>query len=442
MKSSITLLLAAFGILNTTLAQHNSVMNLFPELQQSGFYANPAYHPQCKTAISMPVLGHLNLGAYNTGLQLNRLVAENPDYSIDQAANDLEDINFIGSTFNVSHAMTGFRVGKAWLRTGVSENIYLQFDYPRELFRMVMGGLDVYDFSNGPVSISGTGVQFMHYRSLDFGVSLPLFEEKLNIGINARYINGLGALWTKESNLTALVDTASNTIALDGRFDMYSSGTLTFLEEDLDFLPAATYLFNKQNHGAAVDLGLQLKLTEKLSVSAAVNNVGVIGWRSRNANYQTDSLNLVFSEPDVDEISENEGEQTDYFTATLDSLNRVFGQLKNTDRFNMPLPVNFNATAAYQLNEKYSVHVQMMAQRYFNEFYSNIGAGFKAKPAKWVALLPTATLWNMKDLNFGIGIILKPGPVQFSFFFDNLYGLISPDAQRNASAGMGINFVF
>lgn len=442
MKTKITLVLMNAFLGLTALGQHNSGLNLMPELQHSGFYSNPAFRPEYKTAVSMPVLGNINLAAYNTGLQLNRLVSEDPDYTIDEATNDLDDINFMGSTFNVSHAMTGFKVGKAWLRTGIHENVYLQFDYPRELFRMVMGGFDIYDFSKGPVAINGMGVQFMHYRSFDVGVSLPFFEEKLNVGVNLRYINGLGALWTKESGLTAILDTTNNTVGMQGQLDLYSSGTLTFLEEDLDLVPATSYFLNKQNHGVAADLGATFKVTEKLQVSAAVNNVGFIAWRSRNVNYQTDSLNLVLPEPDFDDISDSETDQNEYFGSVLDSLAISLEQTKNTEKFNMPLPVNFNASVSYALNEKNSIHVQFMAQRYFEEMYTNIGAGYKIKPVKWFTFLPTATLWNMSDLNFGFGMILKPGPVQFSFLFDNLYGLISPDAQRNASGGMGINFVF
>jgi len=442
MKNKFTLALIISFLGFSAKGQHNSGLNLMPELQLSGFYSNPAFRPEYKTALSMPVLGNINLAAYNTGLQLNRLVSENPDYTIEEAANDLNDINFLGSAFTVSHAMTGFKVGKAWLRTGIHENIYLQFDYPRELFRMVMGGFDIYDFSKGPVAIDGMGVQFMHYRSLDFGVSLPFFEEKLNVGVNLRYINGLGALWTKESGLTAILDTTNNTVGLQGKLDMYSSGTLTFLEEDLDLVPATSYFFNKKNHGAAADLGVTLKLSDKLQLSAAVNNVGFIGWKSRNANYQTDTLKLRLPEPDFNDISDSEAAQNEYLGAALDSLAFSLTQIKNNDKFNMPLPVNFNAAASFTLNEKNSVHVQIMAQRYFEEIYANIGAGFKTKPTKWLTLLPTATLWNLSDLNFGLGLILKPGPVQISFLFDNLYGLISPDAQRNASAGLGINFVF
>jgi hypothetical protein len=422
--------------------QHGAVMNLLPELQQSGFYSNPAYRPAYKTAFSMPVLGHLNIGAYNTGLQLNRMVAENPDYSTEDALNDLNTLNHIGSTFNVSHAMTGFKVGNAWLRAGVHENVYLQLDYPRELVKLALEDWDAYNFDKGPISIIGTGVQFLHYRSYDFGLSLPFMEERLNIGINARYINGLGAIWTKNSALGLSVDTVAASAGFFGVLEMYTSGALTFLEEDLDWVPATSYFFNKQNHGGAVDLGVDFKMNDHIRISGALNNVGWIGWKNRNSNFIIDTLNVKVALPDINDLQDNESVQNEFFVSFLDTLDFAMTDVKTTEKFNMPLPANANLAIHLIFNEKHSLHVQMIRQRFFNEIYSHAGAAYRWRATKWFTFLGSATIWNMQDPNFGLGMVFKPGPVQLSFMFDNLFGLISPDAQRNASTAFGLNFVF
>ncbi|MBA3900620.1 MAG: hypothetical protein H0X62_10485, partial [Bacteroidetes bacterium] len=221
---------------------------------------NPAFFPESKVNIGIPIISSIYFSASNSGFSYNDVD------DIDKTVRRLADRNYMSVYNKINLIDFGFRIkDKNYFSLNITEHFMARVTYPRDLFLLAWEG-------NGETllgqraNMDALGFDFMHYREYGLGYSRKLLDEKLSIGGRVKYLSGFQNFWTKRSQLGLYTDTENYAITLDGALEINSSGFDDISRGEFDYMDMAV---NAGNHGFGLDLGVNYEYSDKFSVSAA-----------------------------------------------------------------------------------------------------------------------------------------------------------------------------
>lgn len=441
LKKIFVVLLTLIG--GSSFAQEDFLLYSFDNLPQ-GHYVNPAFRPMSKGYLAMPVM-NTYLGASHSGFKLTNLVTIRPDDSLeltpDVAIEKMADLNYVKATLNNEIIGFGFKVKESFLTFSLANKASFRFMYPKDLFRLAFEG-NGSSLLGERASIDGLGIDMLSYLEFAVGYNRT-FNEKLTLGGRLKYIQGLGAVYTKHSQLGLHTDETTFDLTLDGQLTINSSNLDVYKLAPLvgfEYLPYLVFygLEDMPNHGIGVDLGGNYKLNDKISLSASVLDLGVIKWNSNVSNYSSDSVSFTFKGVDINEFL---SDSSDVLQSIQDSLSSVFGYSTNEDAFTTPLFTRFYIGGNYQITEKIGVGANWYSEFVHRRYRGALTLSGSAQVAEWFRVGMNYTYYSRDYFNLGLGFSINGGPFQFYAISDNLLGLFIPQANKNWHARFGINFL-
>jgi len=203
-------------------------------------------------------LANLNFGIGSSGPQYNNILTNVGGGTFTLNANDLldevNDNNVVRSALGVETIHAAGKFGDVVISLG-------------HAFRF-----------NGVVNNS--------YNEYALGLSYGL--DKLRVGIRAKYLTGIQDVSTSFSRIRLL--TRDDIYQLDFNND-FVVNTSNFLDynslEDITFdFNGPSFLFNS-NTGFALDLGLEYQLTETMTASISIIDLGSISWNEGVSNFRS-----------------------------------------------------------------------------------------------------------------------------------------------------------
>jgi hypothetical protein len=447
--SSVFLLMLITVI--TSWGQHSTTLYYMTGIPQKTF-VNPALQPDARIFMGVPGISMLNIQSGNTGFSFNDLMTKTDTSFSPDMDKMLNRMPRVGNLYtNVYYQPIAFGFGflkKGYFTFAMAPVFNLEFYYPRDLFGLVWKGNGHPDYLGKRISWDGMGLEMSLTNEISLGYSHQI-TKRLTVGARYRYINGLANIYTERFN--AGITTDSNTFAmsidLDTRinasapfinfdsitsFQMPDYSTQQWLDQSLDYL--------KKSSGSAIDIGVTYMLLKRIFLSASVNNIGSITWAGNPFSLQTKG-NFNFNGMDVSGLIN--GDSTEQFDpqVLLDSLMNSFSMDTLREKYIQPLNPSVNLGAAFYLSKDDAFGFLWRNQFYHGVWYPKMTLSYNHQFLRILSVSGTYDIERGSYKNFGAGIALKLGPVQYYLITDNALAFAFPLDAKKIHIVTGMNWL-
>lgn len=243
----------------------------------------------------------------------------------------------------------------------------------------------------------------------------------------AKFLTGVSALRTDPDHTAASVFTSPDIyqLSLHTDYGFYSSSIISSIDTsdlgfDLTLADVKRKLFSK-NTGAAFDIGVQIKVNERLTLDASVLDLGAkINWDTK-ANYFLSQGDYGYEGqvfPGTDIVN---GADSLDFNTKLDTLNDIFHFEKSASR--LALHCHCPAILAnFKLSDRWTLGlVGYFTRKEDARNAVSIGGSARWKPLRWLSLGAMYSVNQRSATNIGLHTAAKIGPLQLYFASDNLF---------------------
>ncbi len=408
---------------------------------------NPAFFPENKKfVIGLPGIG---LDAAHSGdVSYKDIFVKDGDRTLINFSNALAKLdpsNTVQFEQRVETVSLGIRLpGKIWLSAGHANRLSGSIIYPKTLPALIWDGNAQYIGQTVDIALQ-TDISNWNEWSVGLAKSIG----KLKLGVRAKYLSGSTALLTDDAHKNATVTTSNDIyqLSLATDYGFYASSFISAIDTagfgfDLTLGDLKSKTFSK-NTGFALDLGLQYKLNESITLDFGLLDLGgKIKWKESSnyflsqGDYQFDGAVI----PGADIIN---GSDSIDFTTKLDTLNDIFNFQKTAQEFETRLPLRAYLGGSYAFSKHWTFGLSAYFQKKPDD-KANVAVGASAswKPIKMVTLGAMYSVNKRSAANLGFHLVLKPGPVQVYFASDNLLNAFSVKNTPAVNLRTGLSLIF
>jgi hypothetical protein len=432
-------------------AQHGQVM-YYMNLPQNHLL-NPARRPSNAVYIGLPVLSGIKAGTGNNFFDLSDIIANDPltdslitilhpDYNIDDFLSTLSQQNYLEVSAAVQTLGVGFNIGKdGYMFIDINERAEGNLTIPGDLFTLIFKGNE--SFAGSTIDLSSLGGRMQYFREAGIGFSTPL-SNKLRVGFKGKMLFGVASVSVDNNALAISVgenythsfeaDVAVN-ISAPVTISEDADKNITGIEIDDSQLQSTSqkinYFTGLRNLGMGLDIGAVYDITDRISLSASVIDLGYIKWKDyvNNINVQgefsfdgIDITDVVNGDKTIDELGQE----------MLDSLQNSVEITHTTDPFTTWLSPGVTFGASYTLNKTFSLGL-LSYTKFVNSnvrealtFSGNINLGTA------ISAGISYTISSGRYDNLGIGLAARAGIFQLYAIADRI-----PLAINNIDTGGG-----
>lgn len=457
MKQNLKQLLCAalFLISFSSFAQQNVTLYNMRSLPQR-MYANPALRPDAKMFINVPLLSshHINFG--NTSLNFDKLVetlepnGDSNTLNASKLGSLFNDRNLITLSYDLDVFHAGFKVGNNYFAVNGTLKNGMKFDYPGDFFDLVVQG-------NGGANLDrdfdlSVGFDAMQYFELGFAWNRDFMDDRLRLGARLKLLNGMNNFNTARSNLT--FNTASDDFTLTLKPDIEIRMASEFIPITNDGFfgdstgdpdPGVGSVFGFSNFGTGLDLGAVYEYSEKIHLSAALNNLGAIKWNTNTFIVRSSrpGQSVQFTGVQLDNILDSaDGEFGDILDQLGDSLNAQIDFDTLHDSYTTYLNPEFYLGANYNITKNHNAAILFYGNFYRKKFYPAATISINSRFTRILSASLTYSYLNKSFTNAGAGLSLSLGPTQWYFVSDNLFSAFRPSKHNNINLRFGMNLTF
>jgi len=432
--SRIILAISIF-ILDGLQAQNNISFFHLEDYVQQTTDVSPVYVP--KNSLSLGILPGIN-GVYasiSSDLPANLILTPDTNNS---NANDLNFQSIIdnlkGNHLNldvqqsINILQLSFKKEKGSFTFFANQKLNTNFSFSKNgIFNIANGGLRL---NNNQIlfddEINGTA-----FIEIGAGITRQFLNQKLAIGLKAKYIIGLANISTfDDGSLIIDIEDDYSWVINSKNAGIRSSSII----DDTD------NLFSLNNTGIGFDIGASYKILPNLEVELAINDIGSITWKNNVNEYLLDNVtDIVIDGVDLT----NDGDLEEEFFDKIEEATN--GRERNGGTYKTSLPTNSYLSVSYKLGFIHQFRATMFNRHTFTDNKPVLAAGYNLALKR-----TTYGVVGIKDevgnANLGINLATKLGPLQLYFASDNLVSTLSnlntPEKITKVNARVGINFVF
>lgn len=404
---------------------------------------NPAFFPNHRVVIGLPVISGIYLNVNNDGIAFNDIFFRNASDSLQLDTLGLPDKFRSSHRFRLNEQVQlfyfGLRTKRSYLSFGIHQVSESRFSFPGKLVSWAI---------RGPADLrnAGNSFDFSDFYSRGFAynqVSVSYAREiipNLRIGARFKYLLGIvsGETTQTEGTLTVGIDSVS---IQTGDLIMQTGGIDFFDQSNLTASDYVNYFLKGKNNGMAVDLGAVYQINNHLSVSAAINDLGSITWKDYTRTYQIDAINYTYRGFDLLDYFNNSNQQ--FLSQETDSLENLFNATETPGgQFTTSLIGKFYAGVNYRLLKVNNFSAQFYFDLFREEFNPAVSVGYTLQLGRLLSATIGATYQDRKIDNVGGGIVLKLGPNQIYATSDRVNSFYYPARASRGDAHLGMNLVF
>ncbi len=457
-KRILTSIVVAVVATTSVVAQDgNNTMFLLPN-SAIRYTLNPAYQPEFKSVVSIPVLGGFGFNFFDNSFGADEVLKHKTTPYGDSLILDIDDLRSkMRNDFRV-HFNTDFNLLSVAFKTG--KKGYSSIGIGVKVDGGLGFGHGLVDFlaeGNAPYigksqSLGDIMVDASVYAEAALGYSRKI-NDKLTVGGRLKILFGLMDVQTKRGELSLITPEGAENITLKADVEMYSSLPLSDLPvgkvdwesgfDNVDFDTDMLMDFTK-NMGFAVDLGATYQLNDDWTFGASINDLGFINWKANvykatiDSQYEWNGADISNSinknDPDYIEIE-------DSFDNLLDSLKDSFVlNALNNESYSKMLKVKVNLYATYHLNQRVNFSALVRGVKMSDKFYPSMTLSANTRPLKNLGISVSYSAYQGNFANIGVGIAPRFFGFQPYLVVDNILAGNFTHA-RGASLRFGITFV-
>ena len=405
---------------------------------------NPAFTPDCKWYLGMPGLSSVDFNFNSNAFQFKEISTSlvpsrtSGKYTVDvtKLSDVLNNGAFVNLGVDVELLNFGFRVRKSMFSFSATEKIKSRVGIPKDFLKLALegnGGDNIgYDFN------FNFGLDVLHTRELALGYSRTFLNDKLTVGGRVKYVLGLNVINTAKNDI--VFRTNDRSFGYTVTADVEVNASTPFLDSTLMAEQQLTALVNNGNNGFGVDLGAKFNLTDKISLSASVVDLGVIKWQNSTSNIKSRNPGASFDYNGVD-VRDYLGYSVDAsagFAALQDTILDVFALDTSSNSFSTGLLGEFYLGGNFNLTKRHNAGILFYGSFNNKQFFPAVTLSWNSKIGRVLAVSASYSVMRGSYVNAGVGMGLNLGPEQFYFVTDNILGAFSGNV-KNISARFGWN---
>jgi outer membrane protein OmpA-like peptidoglycan-associated protein len=389
---------------------------------------NAAFAPEYGY-FTLPILGEVQLNlSSNIGLSTflypnnNELVTFlNSNVGKDEFVNKLSQNNTINQGLKLNLLSFGFYTSKmSFWSFDVSMRENLSVNMPIDFFRFLKLGMaqetNYYDLKNLSINQS-------NYAQVSLGYSRDI-NSKIRVGLNTKLLIGLSSEQIKYDKFDITLNNDHYAIDASGESLIMAEpikiGRDTANNKYYDFTNLGFNLskLKPAGYGVAFDFGVTYKPWKKLTLAAAVNDLGFIKWKGSSIK-----RGVARSTVNFDGLSNVAGDTTR--TSLNDQVKQLKDDVTNLIKFeadtlslstsgykeNMAFTINSSAEYSIFGNEKHDILLGLL-WHYYNRPYTKVNEVVGAvtfKPFSWFTVSGTCELLREEADRYGLGLNFSPG---------------------------------
>ena len=290
--------------------------------------------------------------------------------------------------------------------------------------------------------ISDIGITADSYLEAGFNYSFPLLDDKLYIGVRAKFLMGVARarMYFTQFNVSHneerwLINAAGGlditAAGLDVKTELNDHGEEVYKMDDISLKPTSP-----AGYGFAVDFGATYDILPNLQASLAVNDLGFIGW-SKNKNvtgYSAKELSFTGVT-----VTEDGTESPDF---DIDVLEFHKGAAKSVSRM---LRASINAGLEYEVwRHKIGIGLLYTARVWEYKTLHNITGSVNFHPIRWFTVTGSYSVIDNRGGAVGLALNLNPSWINFYLATDIVTAKHTPQfipikqSVMNVTLGIGV----
>lgn len=445
MKKLLSILLI-LSIISTVYGQGEfSLYNLNRSVPQA-HQLNPAFRPDAKVVIGLPVLSSSHVSIDMDQLNFNQVFTESIEQTLSLNAENVSDALRDKNNFSVQSDLQlfflGLNLGNNFFSLAINDRVSSWMVYTKDMVDLAL-------FGNGDKRTFGKNLSMDQmllrqnlYHEIALGYATNI-GDKLSIGARFKILSGV--LNAQTEQVSGFLRTDADSIHISNSNFAFKNSGYNYFTEELDILSIYrnTLPFVGGNSGIGFDFGAEYKVTDRVSVSASITDLGYINWKENTESYSFDNVNYSFKGFDVIDLIRSDGSNSNFFQNELDSLENLFtpNELENIV-YRSSLVSNFYTGVDYKLGEKHHVGAQVYGKIAEGNITPEFGAYYNLRLSKVVNAVVNASFRNGQLHAAGAGVSLDFGPVQIYGTTESVTSLINPQAANLLDARVGLNLKF
>jgi len=436
MKNRIrkTVLIAAILIVSAGVFAQSVQTQYFMKIPQASEY-NPAFRPSANIFIGLPAISSIYAGFSNNLLNVSNLVQPmqgtdsiitvlHPDYDRGRFLRRIGSKGFASMETRVPLFGIGLNLNNDWwIDFGISGIGLGRAKIPSDLFTLVLEGNE--DFIGSSADLSGMGLHAQAYLQTHIGLSKNI-TKKLRIGGRLKLIQGaMSASLIADELEIQINEDYSHTLNTNVMLKLNGPFDVTLDEDGFidDIIFRDEVKFNEvgpsfKNFGMGIDLGAEYSLLDNLHLSASIIDLGFISWGSESYTFSATN-DFTFDGFDITEVIEDDDDFDMVVEEFGDSLLNTFDFVESEDGYATGLPTKIYIGGRYEPLPFLSLGLLSR---------TTIGMGLRESLTLSATLLAgdvlsttlSYTMTNKSYNNFGFGLAVRGGPVQFYTIIDQI----------------------
>lgn len=294
---------------------------------------SPVFLPKYSVSFGTPLNAGINISSdYKISDVLVETNGGNLKIDIDNLNALAQEKNNINANIANSLFMLGIKLRKGSLTFFANTRTNLNWQFSDSFTNVAANGFgSSFSFSNERLRVSS-------YSEIGVGFTQQFFKEKLAFGIRVKSLNGIAH--------AEIQDNASFSVDINDSNWVFNSANATINTSGINNESGEDFPIFTGNSGIGVDLGVNYKLTDKLSFDIALNDLGSIDWKENTTNYNiADTNGAVYEGVDFqgsgDVLEEIETE-----------LGDILGTSETNESFSTQLGSKLFASVKYQISER------------------------------------------------------------------------------------------
>ncbi len=407
---------------------------------------------------SLPIIGRFDFHfSSNTGL--SNYLYKFPDLAKpvtflhkkvngQQFIDKLDENTFFNQDLKINLISFGFPTKKGFWSFNYSMKEEFNLNLPIDLFKLMKLGFaaqtNLFDLKNFSIEQSNISECSLGYSNQ--------INPKLRIGVNAKLLMGLSVEKVKYTQFDISLENDRYSVNAVGE-SLLMSNILSFEKDKENYYEYSKYGFNLFGNpsgiGAAFDIGLSYKPIEKLTIAAAVNDIGYIKWNANSVKRGAAKGDLIFT--GFNEVSIETLDIQTQLNQLLDDAGRLikFKEISSNQNLVENIPYTVNLSAEYSIfgNTNSDILLGFLWNSYNSSAIheNELVAAINFKPFSSLTISTTAGMHINDGFRYGLAMNFSPKWINFfiasNFMPTSMNPQFLPVNKFNINLQTGVSFL-
>ena len=398
---------------------------------------NPAYRFDKNIVINLP---GITVGTYTNGVSVGDILIENGglnELKLKEGINTVNDVNYATGESSVNLIGLGVTLGKWQLSTGYNWHIKGSTNYTKDVFLLAANGNAPYI---GETLDVGPELLLQSYHEVYLGASYKM--NNVTFGTRMKFLSGINDISTDNASIKLTTEEEIYQLRVESDYVLNTTGVVDYdglNNVDIDGGKLSDELFSNffgENSGVALDLGVDWKVNDKLSLSASVLDLGTIVWKKDVVNYISKGDNTFEGVDILDYIDD------DQEVVLEDSLYNLLNFEERNEAYSTSVGAKINLSARYQMSPKLTLGANYYrASNAINSRYvMSVNGQYKALP--WLSFGTGYGLSSNSPVLIPFNTMMHLGIVDLYVSSDNILSSFSIGSAKVSQLRLGLQLGF